>query len=114
MLVDGLHDVLCFSRRDRRRSWTLAIDNHDVPYYGKVSTPHIIGGQKKQGTKYFFRYASAVLIHRHRRYTVGLLPLTKKPFPPHEIVAALLDQVRDRGLKISGVVLDSGGARQWL
>jgi hypothetical protein len=114
MLVDGLHDVLCFSRRDRRRSWTLAIDNHDVPYYGKVSTPHIIGGQKKQGIKYFFRYASAVLIHRHRRYTVGLLPLTKKPFPPHEIVAALLDQVRDRGLKISGVVLDRGGARQWL
>jgi hypothetical protein len=108
MLVDGLHAVLCFSRRDRQRHWTLAIDNHDVPYYGKVSTPHIVGGQKKEGTKYFFRYASAVIIHRHRRYTVGLLPLIKKPFPPHEIVAALLDQVRDRGLKIGGVVLDSG------
>ncbi len=44
VLVDGLHDVLGFSRRDRRRLWALAIDNHDDPYYGKLSTPHIIGG----------------------------------------------------------------------
>jgi hypothetical protein len=106
-LVDSLHHVLAFSRRDRRRRWTVAIDTHHVPYYGHRATPHIVGGQKKQGTKYFFSYATAVLLHRRRRYTVGLLPLTTA-LPPHQIVAALLDQVRSRGLLVGGVVLDSG------
>src|SRR5438552_6819345 len=74
-LVDALHRVLAFSRRDRRRPWTVAIDTHNLPYYARRSTPHIVGGQKKQGTKFFFGYATAVLIHRRRRYTVGLMPL---------------------------------------
>jgi hypothetical protein len=106
-LVNALHRVLAFSRRDRRRRWTVAIDTHDRPYYGRRSTPHIVGGQKKQGTKFFFRYATAVLIHRRRRYTVGLMPLTG-PAKPHQIVATLLDQVAGRGLLVGGVVLDSG------
>jgi hypothetical protein len=107
-LVDGLHHVLAFDRGDRRRHWIVAIDLHDIPYYGDRSTPHIIGGQKKQGTKYFFRYASATLIHHHRRYTVGLMALINKTFEPHEVVRTLLDQIKDRGLNIGGVVLDSG------
>jgi hypothetical protein len=106
-LVDALHTVLAFSRRDRRRRWTAAIDTHHLPYYGRRTTPHIVGGQKKQGTKYFFSYATATLIHRRRRYTVGLLPLTAA-LPPHQIVAALLDQIRGHGLLVGGVVLDSG------
>jgi hypothetical protein len=85
----------------------VAIDTHNLPYYGDRATPHIVGGQKKQGTKYFFSYATAALIHRRRRYTVGLMPLTRGT-PPHEIVGALLDQVRGRGLVVGGVVLDSG------
>jgi hypothetical protein len=106
-LVDALHDVLLFSRRDRRRRWTVAIDTHNVPYYGCRSTAGIVGGQKKQGTKYFFQYATAVLIHRRRRYTVGLVALTKAT-PAHQVVATLLEQVRRHGLRIGGVVLDSG------
>lgn len=106
-LADALHAVAAFSRRDRRRRWTVAIDTHDTPYYGSRSTPHIVGGQKKQGTKYFFRYATAILIHRRRRYTVGLLAVAAN-FPPHEIVRALLEQVTSRGLLIGGVVLDAG------
>ncbi len=106
-LTDALHAVAAFSRRDRKRRWTVAIDTHNVPYYGSRSTPHIVGGQKKQGTKYFFSYATAVLIHRRRRYTVGLLAATKG-LKPHELVKTLLGQVRSRGLSVGGVVLDSG------
>ena len=106
-LVDALHLVLAFSRRDRRRRWTVAIDTHNLPYYGHRSTPHIVGGQTKQGTKWFFSYATAVLLHRRRRYTVGLLPVTAA-IPPHQLVAALLDQIHDHGLVVGGVVLDSG------
>jgi hypothetical protein len=106
-IVDSLHQVLAFSRRDRRRRWTVAIDIHNVPFYGDRSTPGIVGGPKKQGTKYSFSYATAVLIHRRRRYTVAMMPILPAT-PVHEIVATLLDQIRDHGLQVGGVVLDSG------
>jgi hypothetical protein len=106
-LVDALHAVAAFSRRDRQRLWICAIDLHYVPFYGDRSTAHIIGGPQKGGTKFFHGYATAVLIHRRRRYTVGLLamePGTK----PHEQVKGLLEQIAARGLKVGGVVLDAG------
>jgi hypothetical protein len=104
-LVDALYDVMAFSRRDRRRGWMAAIDVHLVPYYGPP-TPDVVGGPKKQGTKWFFAYATAVLLHKRRRYTVALAPLPPKT-KPHEIVRLLLDQIAEKGLKIRGVTLDS-------
>ena len=106
-LVDALHAVAAFSGRDRRRLWTLAIDLHYVPYYGSKKTPGILGGPKKQGTQFFHCYATAVLIHRRRRYTVGLLSVPKG-LKPHEVVKTLLEQIRSRGLCVGGVVLDAG------
>ena len=105
-LVTALYDVASLSRKDRRRGWMVAIDTHNVPYYG-TPTPDIVGGPKKQGTKQFFCYATAVLLHKRRRYTIALEPV----FPhtkPHEIVRDLLDQIVEKGLKIRGVTLDTG------
>jgi hypothetical protein len=104
-LVDGLHHMLPLSRTDRRRHWLLAIDTHNVCYYGQW-TPNIIGGPRKQGTKWFFGYATAILLNDRRRYTVGLMPLTPN-YKFHEIVRMLLDQVAAKGLKIRGVALDA-------
>lgn len=104
-LVAALYNVAAFSRQDRRRRWMVAIDVHNVPYYGQP-TPDIVGGPKKQGTKQFFSYATAVLLHKRRRYTVALEPM----FPhtkPHDIVRVLLDQIAAKGLKIRGVTLDT-------
>jgi Transposase DDE domain len=104
-LVQALFDVAQFSRRDLRRRWMVAIDVHNVPYYGKP-TPDVVGGPKKQGTKWFFSYATAVLLHKRRRYTIALLSLEPKT-KPHDIVRVLLDQIAEKGLKIQGVTLDS-------
>ena len=106
-LVDTLYDVQALSRNDRRRQWVVAIDTHDVPFYGKRSTPGVVGGPKKEGTKYFYRYATAILVHDRRRYTVGFAPLTDSQ-KPHDTVATLLDQIDGHRLRIRGVVLDSG------
>lgn len=106
-LVNALHAVAAFSRRDRRRLWTVAIDTHSVPYYGSRSAPQVVGGQKKQGTQFFHTYATAILTHHRRRYTVGLLSVGKG-LKPHEQVRALLEQVTSRGLRVGGVVLDAG------
>jgi Transposase DDE domain len=104
-LVDALY--FCGSRALRRRRWDVALDIHYCPFYGQRPTPGVIGGQKKQGSKWHYAYATAVLIHRRHRYTVGLLPLTDK-FKAHEVVRALLEQMAKHGLKLRGVVLDSG------
>jgi hypothetical protein len=105
-LVQILYDVTLFSRQDRRRSWRIAIDLHDVPYYGRRNA-YVVGGPKKQGTQWFYRYATAVLLQAGRRYTVALCPVPPKT-KPHEIVRTLLDQIAAQGLKIQGVALDSG------
>ena len=101
----ALFDVAQFSRRDRRRNWMVAIDTNNVPYYG-TPTPDVVGGPKKQGTKQFFCYATAVLLHKRRRYTIALVPVFRNT-KPHEIVRALLDQIVEKGLKIRGVTLDT-------
>ncbi len=105
-LVRALHDVAGFSRRDRRRHWLVAIDTHHKPYYG-ARTPDVVGGPKKQGTKWSFAYATACLLHPGRRYTVGLCPLGPG-VTADAVVRALLDQVAGKGLKVRGVALDSG------
>jgi hypothetical protein len=108
-LVSGLgqtlHDVAQFSRQDQRRRWLLAIDTHNVAYYGKRNA-YVVGGRKKQGTSWFYCYATAVLLHKHRRYTIALCPVTNGT-RPDEIVKTLLDQIAEKGLKIQGVALDS-------
>jgi hypothetical protein len=104
-LVQSLHDVAQFSRQDRGRRWMVAIDVNNVPYYGRP-TPDVVGGPKKQGTKWFFAYATAVLLHKHRRYTVALMPVPPKS-KPHDIVRFLLDQIAEKGLKIKGITIDS-------
>ncbi len=104
-LVDALCDVMALSRQDRQRRWLAALDVHNIPYYGPP-TPDVVGGPKKQGTKWFFAYATAVLLHRGRRYTVALVPLGPKT-KPHEIVRLLLDQIAAHGLHLRGVALDS-------
>ena len=105
-LVQALYDVANFSGPDRQRGWLVGIDLHLKGYYGKP-TSHTVGGQKKQGTNTFFGYATAALLHKKRRYTVGLCTL-QAGWKTHEIVSCLLAQIEEKRLKIKGVTLDSG------
>jgi hypothetical protein len=101
----SLHGVLGLSRLDRRRRWVVALDTHLVPYYGR-RTPAVVGGPRKAGTKYFHGYATAVLVHRGRRYTVALEPLARNA-KPDAVVRRLLDRVAESGLTVRGVTADS-------
>jgi diadenosine tetraphosphatase ApaH/serine/threonine PP2A family protein phosphatase len=108
-LQQGLLDALyAFGARTlRRRRWDIAIDLHYCPFYGDRHTPGIIGGPRKQGSKHHYAYATAALLHRRHRYTVGLLVVDQK-YKPHEVVQTLLTQLHQRGLRLRGVALDSG------
>jgi hypothetical protein len=108
-LQQGLLDALYAfgSRTLRRRRWDIAIDLHYCPFYGDRHTPGIVGGQKKHGSTHHYAYATAAVIHRRHRYTVGLMALQQNS-KPHEVVAMLLTQVQTRGVRLRGVALDSG------
>jgi hypothetical protein len=108
-LQQGLLDALYTfgSRTLRRRRWDIAIDLHYCPFYGDRHTPGIVGGQKKHGSTHHYAYATAAVIHRRHRYTVGLMALEQN-YKPHEVVAMLLTQVQARGVRLRGVALDSG------
>ena len=106
-LVDSLYAFGLSGRNFRRRKWVVAIDEHKSCFYGDHDTPGIVGGQKKQGTKYFYGYATAALVHHRHRYVVGLIALDGS-LKPHQVVATLMEQMTSRRLRLRGVVLDSG------
>jgi Transposase DDE domain len=108
-LTDGLVGALhAFgSRRWRKRRWDVAIDLHYCPFYGDPAADGVVGGQARRGTNRFYAYATAVLLHKRHRYTVGLLAFSPGA-KPHQVVAALLAQLHGRGLRLRGVALDSG------
>jgi Transposase DDE domain len=90
-----------------RRPRVLAIDLHHQPYYGDRRTPGTVRGQPKLGTKTFFAYATALVVHKGQSYTVGLLPVRAGLSYP-EILAALLAQAAAGGLRPKVVLLDRG------
>jgi hypothetical protein len=105
---DCLHVVLRMPARVRKRvAFVVAIDYHNVPFYGDKTRPGVVGGPKKAGTKYAHAYATACVIQKGQRYTLGLVRVSPKS-KPHEVVEALLRIVESRGIRIKGVVLDAG------
>lgn len=96
-----------------RRIWKtkleIAIDLHDEPFYGH--SPGLLaltcGGKAQKGTTRFFRVATAYLIFKDMRLTLGLL-FVRPEDELSEIVAALLRRLRILGLKVKRLYLDKG------
>ncbi len=105
LLVEALQSNLPRCLR-RRRRWDLALDLHCIPFYGDKQTKGIRGGQHKQGTKYFWTYATICVVHKGHRWTLGLLPVCAKGL--ELIVTALLEQVKQSGIRIRTLLLDRG------
>jgi putative transposase len=96
-----------------RRIWKskveIAIDLHDEPFYGHNSGLLALtcGGKAHKGTTRFFRVATAYLIFKDMRLTLGLLFVRPEDEIP-EIVAALLRRLRILGLRVKRLYLDKG------
>jgi hypothetical protein len=116
--VDDLHSleqqvnqalVAGLPGRLRKTKLELAIDLHDEPFYGH--SPELLaltcGGQAHKGTTRFFRVATAYVIFKEMRLTLGLLFVRPEDKIP-EIVAALFRRLRLLGLKVRRLYLDKG------
>jgi Transposase DDE domain len=103
-LLDGLYAPV--PRRVLRRGLDVALDRHDVPFYGAAATRGVVAGPKKRGTHRCFAYVTAVAVTPPQRYTLALAPLHDTRFWP--AVGGLLAQLRARGVRIRCLLLDRG------
>jgi len=102
-LVSGL------PRRILKPKLEIAIDLHDEPFYGHSAELLALtcGGKAHKGTTRFFRVATAYVIYKDMRLTLGLL-FVRPEDDIAEIVAALLRRLRILGLKVRRLYLDKG------
>jgi hypothetical protein len=65
------------------RGWVdLAIDIHDIPFYGKKNTRGIVGTKRKLGTNYAFRYMTVCVTAQKDKYTLSATPMTQLSSTP--------------------------------
>jgi len=114
-ITQALHHRLPKSLRRRPR--TMAIDWHLRPYYGSPRTAGVYCGQPKASTKFFFAYASLLVIRQGQTFTVGLTSVLSGE-KQTAVIARLLEQAQQAGLQVRRLLLDRafyGAATiQWL
>jgi Transposase DDE domain len=93
----------------RRARQPIAIDLHLTPYHGEPlhAEDEVYRSQAKSGTSHFHAYATAYVIRKGRRYTVGLA-YVRKGQPLAEVVQELLQQAAKAGVRPRYVLLDRG------
>ena len=64
-----------FTPWSHKKSFKVAIDFTDRPYYGKKSTPSIVDGKQKTSTNWFYRFAAITIIEKGVRFTLAMTPV---------------------------------------
>lgn len=92
-----------------RKSRMVAIDLTLIPYHGQhaYDIKEIFRSAPKSGTTHFHAYATAIVVHKGFRYTLGL---TRVEYGDSmkEVIQRLLAIVRRRGIKVRFLLLDKG------
>lgn len=90
-----------------RKAWNVAVDLHEIPYYGQPQQePREIRRRKpKQGTTRFHTYATACIVVRGYRFTVAATWMQRDE-ALQDVLQRLLQQVRRNGLRIKYLLLD--------
>lgn len=67
-------------RIPKTKEITLAIDFHEIPYYGDINGKGVrfwvVGSKRKDGTNYFLRYATVDIVHKGIRFTLFAMPVS--------------------------------------
>ncbi len=85
----------------------VAIDIHEIPYYGEVNNPFIMGCKHNNGTSYCYKYATIDIVEKNQRFTLKAIPLT----PLSNDNATIVNQLLHHAMKyvhIKYVLLDRG------
>jgi hypothetical protein len=57
---------------------TLAIDWHDIMYYGNPSSQGVVGAVRKNGSNLAYRFATASVLVNGERVTLAVAPMLDK------------------------------------
>jgi hypothetical protein len=102
---------LSYQMAEKRRLFgkyaAVAIDIHEIPYYGKVNNSFIMGCKHKNGTSYCYKYATIDIVEKNQRFTLKAIPLT----PLSNDNASIINQLLQHAMKyvhVKYVLLDRG------
>ncbi len=85
----------------------VAIDVHEIPYYGEINNPFIMGCKHKNGTSYCYKYATIDIVEKNQRFTLKAIPLTPLSNDNATIVRELLHHAM-KYVHVKYVLLDRG------
>ena len=84
----------------------LAIDWHDIMYYGDPKAEGIVGAVRKNGSNHAYRFATASVLFNRQRLTLAATPMLDRCILWH--VKRLLTCVFELGLSIKLLLFDRG------
>lgn len=85
----------------------IAIDWHDVMYYGDPATPMVLGTQHKKGSAYAYEYLTASVLVDGERLIVAVLPIPGREDVPR-LTQEVLRRIAALAIRISYLTLDGG------
>jgi len=85
---------------------TLAIDWHDIMYYGNPAAEGIVGAMPKNGSCLAYRFATASVLLNGQRMTLAVAPMLDRSALWH--VRHLLTGIAELGLKVKLLLFDRG------
>ena len=102
--------IFAFSKKNydllNKRKLDIAIDTHDVPYYGSKSDPFVIGGKQDRGTNHFFKFITCSIVVAGRRFTIDALMMHTLD-NLQDLVDKLIKRAKEK-INIDQVYLDRG------
>ncbi len=89
-----------------RRKLDIAIDIHNLPYYGDKNDFFVRGGKHERGTNYFLQFITCSIVVAEKRFTIDAIPIM-----PLDDVNSLLEELITRvksKISINHAYLDRG------
>jgi putative transposase len=87
-----------------KKKCILAIDTHDIMYYGDPDAEGVTGTQHKKGTHWAYKFGSISVLLGGEKLTLAAIPVMHEPRVEH--VKILIEHVISLGIKPKIVILD--------
>lgn len=77
-LDESVQDIFTHVRKRHRISGKvdIAVDVHEIAYYGKGQNLFVLGGKQKNGTNKFYKVITLCIVSKGRRYTLAVIPIS--------------------------------------
>ena len=85
---------------------TLAIDWHDIMYYGDPKAEGVVGTVRKNGSNHAYRFATASVLFNGQRLTLAATPMLDRCILWH--VKVLLECIFELGVTVKLILFDRG------